>query len=124
MGVILVWPHAGLAGYIADDPLRGSGNTFWHPEQCLQQTSFISPSGGTGIDPVIPTVAVLLPSQYCQTRPLTFTIMSHQQEALAVAQETETVAQYLCKKFHNLQVWGYDRLTPTNGVDLRIPHGG
>ena len=34
--------------------------------------------------------------------------MSHQQEALAVAQETEMVAQYLCKKFHNLQVRGYD----------------
>ena len=65
MGVILVWPHAGPAGYIPDNPLPRSGNTFWHPEQCLQQTSIISPSGGTGIDPVIPTVAVLLPSQYC-----------------------------------------------------------
>ena len=34
--------------------------------------------------------------------------MSGQEEALAVAQKTEMVAQYLCKKFHNLQVRGYD----------------
>ena len=34
--------------------------------------------------------------------------MSGQEEALAVAQKTEMVAQYLCKKFHNLRVQGYD----------------
>ena|ERR1700684_762788 len=62
----------------------------------------------TGIDPVIPTVTILLACQYCQTKPLTFTNMSGQQEALAVTQETEMVAQYLCKKFHNLRVRGYD----------------
>src|ERR1700761_5952728 len=51
MRLILVWPFVGLAGYIAGVPLHGSGNTLWHPEQCLQRTtSFTLPcTCGTGI---------------------------------------------------------------------------
>ena len=51
MQLILVWPFVGPAGYIAGVPLCGSGNTLWHPKQCLQQTSsFTLPcTRGTGI---------------------------------------------------------------------------
>ena len=72
--LILVWPFVGPARYIADIPMCGSGNTLWHPEQCLQQTSPLSPSHALVIQGLLYSICIcLLALEFCLDTLLTST---------------------------------------------------